>query len=274
MTKENLLMTLNVRIKFIKIFYVVLATPAVRHLIKSYKLDHKLITPTGRNNRIMKGDVIRYMENLDKAKEKAKPTQQKDIKETTKLLKPSPSTVEAKLMEEDKVVKLTGFQKAMTKTMTIANLIPSFLYTDEFNVDKLVKIRKEFNSSGSKVKVTFTPFFIKAVSMALLEFPILNSHVNPNLGEDGFIKEFIIKKDHNISVAIDSPEGLVVPNIKRVQDKSILQIQNDLNGLKERSEARKLTNDDLTNGTFTVSNIGNCLYKYFFLVQKFFIFLI
>ena len=161
-------------------------------------------------------------------------------------------------LEEDKVVKLTGFQKAMTKTMTQSTFIPSFLYTDEFNVDKLVKLRKEMNKiDGGRTKFTYMPFFIKAVSNALLEYPQLNSNVNPNLGEDGYISEFTIKRDHNISIAIDSPEGLVVPNIKRVQDKSILQIQKELYELRDKTEARKLTSEDLKEGTFTISNIGN-----------------
>jgi 2-oxoisovalerate dehydrogenase E2 component (dihydrolipoyl transacylase) len=163
------------------------------------------------------------------------------------------------LSGEDKNIKLVGFQKAMTKTMTQANLIPSFLFTEELDVDKLVKIRKEINSSAKKndVKITFTPFFIKALSLSLSEFPILNSIVNPNLGNDGYIYEYTLKNDHNISIAIDTTEGLVVPNIKKVQNKSVMEIQKDLNFLVDKSKNRKLTNDDLTNGTFSCSNIGN-----------------
>ena len=153
-------------------------------------------------------------------------------------------------------MKLVGFQKAMTKTMTLANQIPSFLYADEYNVDKLVKIRKEINKT-SKLKLTFMPFLIKAVSLSLLQFPRLNSHVNPILGEDGFIYEYTQKKDHNISVAIDGPEGLIVPNIKCVQNKNVTEIQKELNNLREKIEAKKLSPDDLYNGTFTISNIGN-----------------
>jgi len=146
----------------------------------------------------------------------------------------------------------------MTKTMTQSTYIPSFLYTDEFNVDRLVKLRKEMNKiSHGKTKFTYMPFFIKAVSHALLEFPILNSLVNPKLGEDGYIYEYTVKKDHNISVAIDSSEGLVVPNIKKVQEKSIIQIQKELYELREKVEKKKLTAEDLRDGSFSISNIGN-----------------
>jgi 2-oxoisovalerate dehydrogenase E2 component (dihydrolipoyl transacylase) len=141
--------------------------------------------------------------------------------------------------------------------MTQSSLIPSFLYTDEYNVDKLVKLRKELNKLDNKMKMTYMPFIIKAFSLALEQYPIMNSHTNPETDADGYINEFIIKKDHNISIAIDGPDGLVVPNIKRVQDKSIFQIQKELNSLRDKAELRKLTHEDLKDGTFTISNIGN-----------------
>lgn len=64
--------------------------------------------------------------------------------------------------------------------------------------------------------LTILPFFIKAASLAMVEYPLVNSNVNPELDAEGYIKEYIIKKDHNFSIAIDSKDGLTVPNIKRV----------------------------------------------------------
>ena len=205
----------------------------------------------------MKGDVLNYIESM-KNKSAEEVIHSKEIPQ--EVLKPAAQQVQkaqSSAVSEDKVVKIIGFQKAMTKTMTQATLISSFLFTDEFNVDKLVKIRKEINSTPeNKIKITYTPFFIKAISMALSDYPILNSLVNSKTGEDGYIYEYTVKGDHNISVAIDGPEGLVVPNIKRVQDKSVLQIQKELNSLKIKADTRKLTSDDFNNGSFTVSNIG------------------
>ena len=66
------------------------------------------------------------------------------------------------------------------------------------------------------------PFFIKAASLAMVQHPSVNLNVNPELDGDGLIKEYVIKKDHNFSIAIDSKDGLTVPNIKRVQDMSIV----------------------------------------------------
>ena len=98
----------------------------------------------------------------------------------------------------------------------------------------------------------FLPFIIKAASLSLSEseFTCLNAHVNSDCSE------LIHRASHNIGVAVDSPDGLVVPNIKDCQNKSILEIALDLNELIERARNRKLTQDDTNNGTFTLSNIG------------------
>lgn len=66
------------------------------------------------------------------------------------------------------------------------------------------------------------PFFIKALSLAMTEYPLVNTVVNPELDADGYIQEYVLKKDHNFSVAIDSDHGLTTPNLKQLQNKSIL----------------------------------------------------
>jgi pyruvate dehydrogenase E2 component (dihydrolipoamide acetyltransferase) len=70
----------------------------------------------------------------------------------------------------------------------------------------------------------------------MLEFPVMNTHVDNDLDADGFIQRYVIKKDHNFSIAIDSKDGLTVPVIKQVQEKSILQISNDLAELRVKTE--------------------------------------
>ncbi len=64
--------------------------------------------------------------------------------------------------------------------------------------------------------LTLLPFFVKAASLAMIEIPIVNSHTNPETCDEGYIKEYVIKKDHNFTIAIDSKDGLTVPNIKKV----------------------------------------------------------
>jgi len=110
----------------------------------------------------------------------------------------------------------------MTKTMTHSLSIPSFVFSDDMDATALISLRKELKASIPDL--TFLPFFIKAISLAMNEFPIMNSVVDPEVGSDGYISKYIIKKDHNFSVAIDSKDGLTTPNIKQVNRKSILDI--------------------------------------------------
>jgi len=108
----------------------------------------------------------------------------------------------------------------MTKTMTESRSIPFFTFQDEIDASNLIQLRQMLKKTYSTL--TLLPFFIKAASIAMIEYPIVNSHFNPETCEEGYIKEYVVKRDHNFTIAIDSKEGLTVPNIKKVQDKSIL----------------------------------------------------
>lgn len=105
--------------------------------------------------------------------------------------------------------------------------------------------------------LTILPFFVKAASLAMVDFPVVNSNFNPETDEDGYIKEYVLKKDHNFSIAIDSKDGLTVPNIKRIQEKSILQINSDIQDLRARTDSGKLTAADFEEATFSISSVGN-----------------
>jgi 2-oxoisovalerate dehydrogenase E2 component (dihydrolipoyl transacylase) len=104
---------------------------------------------------------------------------------------------------------------------------------------------------------------VKAASIAMEEYPIVNSQANPETDEDGYIKEYVMKKDHNFSIAIDTKDGLTVPNIKKVQEKSILQINNDIINIRERVEQGKLVAADFEDATFSISSVGNIGGTYF-----------
>jgi 2-oxoisovalerate dehydrogenase E2 component (dihydrolipoyl transacylase) len=115
----------------------------------------------------------------------------------------------------------------------------------------------------SHKNLTILPFFVKAASLAMKEYPIVNTQVNPETDSEGYIKEYVIKKDHNFSIAIDSKEGLTVPNIKRVQDKSILEINEEIMQLRDKAESGKLTQTDFEDATFSISSVGNLGGTYF-----------
>ena len=104
--------------------------------------------------------------------------------------------------------------------------------------------------SDKGVKVTFLPFLLRAVSLVLKEMPRFNSSL------DHKTENLILKKYINIGVAVDTPEGLVVPVIKEVDDKTIIELSKDLMGISSRAKEKELKPDDLTGSTFTISSLG------------------
>ena len=153
----------------------------------------------------------------------------------------------------DKTESFSPFARAMTKSMTEALQIPHFGYKDEIELSELVKLRKDLKYIAKEkgVKLSYMPFMLKAASLALKEFPILNASVD-------YPKEKITYlATHNIGIAMDTPEGLIVPNIKRVQELNIFEIASELNRLSELGAKGKLGGDDLRGTTFSLSNIGS-----------------
>lgn len=264
----------------------VLATPAVRRIAMEHKLDLMTVTPTGRNGRILKGDVLQHLKLIPEGtqvphpsisfkKEPAKTsafvaTAPEPLKQTkvvapptvsTKVESPVPVSVQQKptpvpLPDQllSKKEPLKGIALAMYKSMTESLKIPHFAYCDEIDMSRLVKLRNELKEDTLEthgIKLTFMPFMIKAASLALLKFPILNSSL------DETDLAIVYKPYHNISVAIHTPNGLVVPNIKNVELKTIVEIAHDLKRLQEKGQQGSLGPDDFANGTFSLSNIGN-----------------
>lgn len=194
----------------------VLATPAVRSIAKRNGIDLKLVPATGKDGRVMKEDILAFIEGGQKPKAAASTAGAGSAKSTAassgeKTVKIAPLTG---VKPEDEVRKLTGIKKAMTKTMTESRTIPFFMFSDEVDATELLKLRVALKKQHKNL--TILPFFVKAASIAMNEFPIMNSNFNPETDEDGYIKEYVIKKDHNFSIAVDSRDGLTVPNIKRI----------------------------------------------------------
>ena len=113
----------------------------------------------------------------------------------------------------DKAVAIKGFKSVMVRTMTASGQVPQFGYSDEVDVSKMVALHGVLKAELAKrgVKFSYMPVFVKALSLALLQYPILNSHV------DEMCTVITYKSSHNIGIAMDTPEGLVVPNIKGVE---------------------------------------------------------
>ncbi|CAN4118184.1 unnamed protein product [Withania somnifera] len=218
------------------------STPAVRNFAKQYGLDINDVPATGKDGRVLKEDVINYAMQKGLTNETPACAQQTHSEV-------SPLTRGG---NKDKTLQLRGYQRAMVKSMTLAAKIPHFYYVEEMNCDALVELKTSFQneSSDPDIKHTFLPVLIKSLSMALTTHPMLNSRFN----EESY--EVILKGSHNIGIAMATPNGLVVPNIKNVQSLSILEITKELSQLQKFAKMNKLSHDDISGGTITLSNIG------------------
>ncbi|VDO24083.1 unnamed protein product [Heligmosomoides polygyrus] len=223
----------------------VLATPAVRRVAMENKVDLKKVKGSGAHGRVLKEDVLKYLGQVE---------QDHSYGSTNVRSSPAIGT-QAKTfapLTEDRKVPIRGYTRAMIKSMTEALKIPHFGYDDEICADALIAIRIELKELAKErnVKLSFMPFFVKAASMALLEYPLLNASIDENF------ENVIHKASHNISIAMDTPGGLVVPNIKHCEQRSIFEIAAELQRLHEDGKREKLTRDDLSGGTFALSNVG------------------
>lgn len=231
----------------------VLATPAVRRIAMENQVDLRSVKPSGRNGRVLKGDVLEFLNIIPEGTVKPHPTIAAQQARTAAASAPTPPAVKPlELKQAETVVPLKGVAKAMYKSMSESLKIPHFAYSDEIDVSKLVQVREDLKKEALArgVKLTYMPFFVKAASNALKQFPVLNSSFCEAT------ESLIYKSYHNISIAMHTPQGLVVPNVKNVDQKSILEIAADLNALQERGAKGALLPEDFANGTFSLSNIG------------------
>lgn len=220
-----------------------LATPAVRGLLKELNVDIADVSGTGKDGRVMKDDVYRFLEAREAGTGSA----------------PSGPSSRSTSGEGEQQVEtrlgLSPIQSQMFKTMTRSLSIPHFLYTDEVNITPISAIRQRLNHQSTSQRLSYLPFIIKAVSLALEEFPLLNSRVE--VGEKQDPPQLIMRENHNIGIAMDTPQGLLVPNIKNISSLSIIDIASEISRLQSLAKAGKLSIANLTGGTFTVSNIGS-----------------
>ena len=159
--------------------------------------------------------------------------------------------------EFEACVPLTAIQSKMFQTMTRSLSIPHFSYADEIDVTDLSTLRQRLNANApSEYKLSFLPFLVKALSLALHDFPLLNARIEmPRTDKDP--PKLVHRKTHNIGIAMDSPAGLVIPVVKDVGSLSISNIAAEIRRLRPLAQANKLTIDDISGGTITVSNIGS-----------------
>ncbi|KAG0286747.1 hypothetical protein BGZ96_009196 [Linnemannia gamsii] len=227
------------------------ATPAVRRVAKENNVDIANIKGSGKGGRVMKEDVVSYLANG------------RQSTATPKAAAPVAATsAKASIPRgEDKVLPLSMIQKAMFKQMTKSLTIPHFGFADEIVLDNATAFRSALNAYVAKTpekynfkKVSYMPIFIKALSIALEDYPILNACVID--GEEASSAKLKYRASHNIGVAMDTPNGLLVPNIKNVQNLSVLEIASELTRLQEAGKKNAIPMADLKDGTLSLSNVG------------------
>ncbi|KAF2733201.1 hypothetical protein EJ04DRAFT_495722 [Polyplosphaeria fusca] len=222
--------------------HATLATPAVRHIVKQMGIRIEDVEGTGKDGRVLKEDVQKFVEASKQTTAKASAASQLTAAPTQQV--------------QDHVRPLTPIQAGMFKQMTRSLTIPHFLYTDDVDFTALNMLRKKFNAGKDKSqRLSPLPFIVKAVSLAFQQYPLLNAHLDTTTNPDK--PQILVKGQHHIGVAVDSPAGLLVPVIRNVQAHSIESLAAEIIRLSELARAGKLTSADLSGATFTLSNIGS-----------------
>lgn len=217
----------------------VLATPATRKLAKDLGVDIETLQGSGPEGRITDTDVEAAAEKITE-----KPAEKPAVKVSLKY----------DFYGHLERIPLKGMRKTIAKHMAEAKKHAAHAAgMDDAEVDHLWEIREKekTRAKGTGVNLTFLPFIIKAVVKGLKEHPFLNA----TLDEEN--EEIILKKYYNISIAVDTEDGLMVPVIKHCDEKSILEIAKEIETLATAARSRKIDLADLKGGTFTITNFGS-----------------
>lgn len=204
---------------------IIKATPKARKLAKQYNLDLSKIIGTGPEGSITEKDVLKFIEE-SKAK-------------------PSKFEFAPKILER---IPIKGIRKAISERLTYSyKNIPSASLIIDVKVDNLLKFHEEIEEKYG-MKISFTAIIAKAVAEALKQHRRLNSSFEEN--------EIKIFEDINISIAIDTPNGLLAPTILNTDKKNILEISEEIKKLIEKANKGELSPEEAFGGTFTISNLG------------------
>ena len=220
---------------------LVLAGPAVRRLARSLGVTLAEVQGTGRKSRITTDDVESYVKMR--------------LQQTTSsgLSLPAPPSVDFSQFGSIEKRQLSKIKRLSGKNLHRAWLqIPHVTQFDEADITDLELFRKDQSLLLEKegIKLTILAFICKAVSRALQEFPDFNA----SLSADG--EELIVKHYINIGIAVDTPQGLVVPVIKNAQGLSVKELALKMAELSQKARQKALTPADMTGGTFTISSLG------------------
>jgi len=218
----------------------VLAAPATRRAAREMGVELASVQGSGPHGRVMKEDLHRTSNGSGGAT----PSFAAPAKSAPARLTPAGG---------EERVPFRGLRKKISEKMRQSkDHAAHFTYVEEADCSQLVALRSQAKEIAAKqgVKLTYLPFVMKAMVAALRQYPILNSSLDEEKGE------LVYKHYYNISLSVQTDEGLTAPVIKDVGNKSVLEIARDIQAVVERARAKRLTQDDLKGGTMTLTNAG------------------
>ena len=230
------------------------ASPVVRRLAREFGVNLARVKGTGRKNRVLKEDVQNYVKEVVKQVESGQASKGGNAGGGELGLIPWPKVDFSKFgeVEEKKLSRINKLSGANLHRNWVQ--IPHVTQFDEADITELEKFRKEQNALAEKkkmdVKITPLVFVMKAAAKALEDFPTFNS----SLSEDG--ESLILKKYVHIGIAVDTPNGLVVPVVRDVNKKGIIELSRELMEISKKARDGKLTSSDMQGGCFTISSLG------------------
>ena len=225
------------------------AGPAVRHLARELGVDLSKVKGSGRNGRILKEDVQAFVKQVITSAKTPEATNQ--AQSGTGI--PEIAEIDFSKFGEIELRPLSRIQKLSGKHLHNSWLnIPHVTQFDEADITELEAYRKELAAEAQKrnVKMTLLAFLLKASASALKAFPEFNASL------DGSKENLILKKYYNIGVAVDTPNGLVVPVIKDVNSKGLFDFAAELGEISQKAREGKLSPTDMQGACFTISSLG------------------
>ena len=218
------------------------AGPAVRKLAREFGINLNKVIASGPRNRILKEDLHKFV---------------KSKLEDSSTRMPAMPSIDFSEFGDVEEIDLTKFQRTSALNLQQSWItIPHVTQHDEASIDELLALRKMLIEKH-KTKVSPLAFFAKGVCRLLEEFPLFNASIDMNTMK-------IVKKDFiNLGIAVDTPQGLIVPNLKSANKMSIREISLEIARLAELSKLRKIKVNDLKGSTFTISSLGSFGGKFF-----------
>ena len=219
------------------------ASPAVRRLVRENDLNLADIAGSGKDGRVLKADVLAHLE------QPAKPAaaEASEAPAATRTRR-SPAGE-----QEVRVEPIRGMKAAMARSMVAsASTIPHFNFSEDIDVTDLLKLREQLKpvAEARGSRLTLMPFIMKAMALAVQEYPVLNSQLNDEATEIHYLPSC------NIGMAVDGKAGLIVPNVKGVEHLTLLEVADEVARLTEAARSGRVSQEDLKGGTISISNIG------------------